>query len=50
MKEEDKEKQSQKEASNKNLLGKTHQIGSNTKDYDQSQNKKAKFNFKREFK
>ncbi len=42
MKEEDKEKQSQKEASNKNLLGKKHQIVSNTKDYDQSQNKKAK--------
>ena len=31
-----------KEASNKNLLGKKHQIVSNTKDYEQSKNKKSK--------
>ncbi len=42
MKEEDKEKKSQKEERNKDLLGKIHQIDSNTKDYDQTQNKKSK--------
>ena len=42
MKEEDKERQSQKEANNNILLGKKHQIDSNTKDYDQSKNKKSK--------
>ena len=41
MKEEDKERQSQKEGNNSNLLGKKHQIDSNTKDYDQSKNKKS---------
>ena len=42
MKEEDKERQSQKEGNNSNLLGKEHQIDSNTKDYDQSKNKKSR--------
>ena len=42
MKEEDKERQSRKEANNNNLLGKKHEIDSNKKDYDQSMNKKSK--------
>ncbi len=42
MKEEDKGKKSQEEERNKNLLGNKHQIDSNTKDYDQTQNKKEK--------
>ena len=42
MKEEDKERQSQKEGNNSNLLGKNHKIDLNTKDYDQSKNNKSK--------
>ena len=42
MKEEDKEGENQKEGNNSKLLGKKHQIDSNTKDYNQSKNKKSK--------
>ena len=42
MKENDKEKQSNKGKRNKKLLGKKKQIKANTKDFDQSKNKKAK--------
>ena len=48
MEEEDKGRKSQEEANNKEILGKKHQVDSNTKDYDQSTNKKEKIQISQE--
>jgi hypothetical protein len=48
MEEEDKGRKSQEETSNKEILGKKHKTDSNTKDYDQSTNKKGEMQISQE--